>query len=316
VLFTARKNLARIALARAMRSGQSQDIAQAKTLLGGLLDELHGLKADYARLWQKENRPWWLNRVLEKYDRLGNQLLDLDKVVFIQPENAVAEGKRRISLATAFGDQPIYYTTDGRDPFPGSARYEAPFWIDRSALIRARVHVNKQAYGLSERAVMVHKAVGKLGTLRSRYSRYSPAYAAGGEMALLDGLRGSETFSDGLWQGFQGQDLDIVIDLGVQTDIRRISVGLLQQSYSWILMPERVQVWTSSDGKDFALAKEIPNSVNPKEDGTIVRDVVAEFEGLRTRFVRVVGTYPGKLPAWHHAAGNDAFVFADEIVVE
>ena len=40
---------------------------------------------------------------------------------------------------------------------------------------------------------MVHKAVGKLGTLNSRYSLYNPAYAAGGEMALLDGLRGSET---------------------------------------------------------------------------------------------------------------------------
>ena len=316
VLFTARKNLARIALARAIRSGQAQDIARARTLLVGLLDELHGLKADYVRLWQRENRSWWLNRVLEKYDRLGNELLDLDKVVFIRPENSTAEGKRRISLTTAFGDQPIYYTTDGRDPSSVSSRYEAPFWIDRSALVRARVHVNKQAYGLSERSIMVHKAVGKLGTLNSRYSLYNPAYAAGGEMALLDGLRGSETFSDGLWQGFQGQDLDIVIDLGVQTDIRRISVGLLQQSYSWILMPERVQVWTSSDGKEFALAKEIPNSVNPKEDGTITRDVAAEFEHLRTRFVRVVGKYPGKLPAWHHAAGNDAFIFADEIVVE
>jgi hypothetical protein len=81
-------------------------------------------------------------------------------------------------------------------------------------------------------------------------------------------------------------------------------------------MPERVQLWTSSDGKDFALAREIRNSVDPREDGTIVRDVVAEFDDLQTRFVRVVARNPGKLPEWHHSAGNDAFIFADEIVVE
>jgi hexosaminidase len=164
--------------------------------------------------------------------------------------------------------------------------------------------------------VMVHKAVGKLGNLISRYSLYNPAYAAGGNLALLDGLRGSENFSDGRRQGFQGQDLDIVIDLQVPTEIKRISIGLLQQSYSWILMPERVQFWTSTDGKSYSLVKEILNSVDPREDGTIIRDVAADFQGLRARFVRVFGKYPGKLPAWHHAAGNDAFVFADEIVIQ
>jgi hypothetical protein len=316
VLFTVKKNLARIALARAMASAQGEDIAQAKSSLGELLASLHTLKAEYATLWRRENRGWWLHRVLEKYDRLGNQLLDLDKVVFIRPENSVVDGKRPISLATAFGDQPLYYTTDGSDPTLRSRRYEGPFRIDRSASVRARVHTNKQACALSEKSVMVHKAVGKLGKLNSRYSLYSPAYAAGGDTALLDGLRGSENFSDGLWQGYQGQDLDIVIDLQGQTDIKRISIGLLQQSYSWILMPERVQLWTSADGQAYERAKEIPQNVDPKEEGTIIRDVVAEFDALKTRFVRVVGTYPGKLPAWHHAAGNDSFIFADEIAIE
>jgi hypothetical protein len=81
-------------------------------------------------------------------------------------------------------------------------------------------------------------------------------------------------------------------------------------------MPERVQVWTSSDGETYMLAKEIRNTVDPKEDGTIVHDVVAGFEDLRSRYVKVVGKSSGKLPAWHHAAGNDSFIFADEIVVE
>ena len=163
---------------------------------------------------------------------------------------------------------------------------------------------------------MVHKAIGKLYKLNSKYSRYRPAYAGGGPGGLLDGLRGSENFADGRWQGYQGEDLDIVIDLQKPTQIKRISIGLLQQSYSWILMPERVQIWTSSDGQNFTLIKEIANTVDPRLEGTIIRDADAEFDHLTARFLRVVAKNPGKLPAWHHAAGNDSFIFADEIVVE
>jgi hexosaminidase len=315
-LFTAKKNLARIALAHAMVSRQVSDIARTKVLLSDLLSDLHQLKAEYVNLWQRENRGWALDRVLAKYDRLGNQLLDLDKSVSIHPDTSVTDGRRRISLTTPFGDQAIYYTTDGSDPTLRSSRYDAPFWIDRSSLVRARVYVDKQAYSRSELPVMIHKAVGKLGQLNSHYSLYSPAYAAGGDLALLDGVRGSENFSDGRWQGFQGQDLDIVIDLQVPTAINRISIGLLQQSYSWILMPERVQFWTSPDGKTYSLAKEILNTVDPKEEGMIIRDVGADFQGLKARFVRVLCKYPGNLPAWHHSAGNAAFIFADEIVID
>ena len=316
VLFTGRKNLARIALVRAMESASREDVARAKVLLNDLLHDLHQLKAEYVGLWERENRAWWLPRVLEKYDRLGNQLLDLDKMVFIEPDNALADGKRQVRLRTAFADQTIYYTTGGAEPTLRSIPYNGPIAIDRSTLIRARVFVDKQGYAMAEKYLLVHKAIGKLRTLNAQYSLYNPAYAAGGEMGLLDGIRGSEAFADGAWQGFQGQDLEVVIDLEKPTEIKKIYIGFLQQSYSWILMPERVQFWASEDGGAYSLVQEVVNTVDPKQEGTVVRDVVAEFGGFKTRFVKVIAKTPGKLPAWHHAAGNDAFIFADEIVVE
>jgi hypothetical protein len=135
-------------------------------------------------------------------------------------------------------------------------------------------------------------------------------------MGLLDGLRGSENFKDGRWQGYQGQDIDVVIDLQHPTEVKRMSMGFLQSSYSWILMPSRVQFWISEDGDHFTLAEEVPTTVDQKEEGTVVRDFTAEFKSLRTRFVKVVAKNPGKLPAWHHAAGGETFMFSDEIVIE
>ena len=294
VLFTGKKNLARIALARAMESPSQQGAAQARVLLNDLLRDLHRLKAEYVGLWERENRPWWLHRVLEKYDRLGNQLLDLDKAVIIEPDNALANGKRQVRLRTPFADQTIFFTLSGAEPTLRSMRYDTPIAVDRNTLIRARVFVDKQGYGIAEKYLLVHKAIGKLHKLNSSYSSYSPAYAAGGEMGLLDGIRGSEIFSDGAWQGYQGQDLDIRIDIGKPTEINKITIGFLQQSYSWILMPERVQFWASEDGATYSLAKELMNTVDPKQEGTIIRDVVAEFHNVKTRFVKVIAKDSGQ----------------------
>ncbi len=316
VEFTGKKNLARITLARTMQSPTATNVDDTKGVLKDLLEELHQLKEEYVGLWERENRSWWLDRVLAKYDRLGNELLDLDKVVSIKADNELVDGKRLVRLSTPFADQAIYYTIDGAEPTVRSAQYTGPFAIDRSSLIRARVFIGAEAYPIAEQYIMVHKAIGKLFKLNSQYSRYSPNYAAGGPMGLLDGLRGSENFDDGRWQGYQGTDLDIVIDLQNPTEVSRITIGCLQNSYSWILMPAQIQIWTSNDGDKFTLMKELPNIIDPRAEGTVLHDFTAEFDHLKTRFVKVIAKNPGMLPAWHHAAGNESFVFADEIVVE
>lgn len=316
VLFTGRKNLIRMALAEAVRTRDTDIIISVHGGLAYLLDQLHSLKAEYVGLWKRENRGWWLDRILDKYDRLGTQLVDLDKTVMIKPAATVVDGKRAIELSTPFNDQSVYYTTDGSIPSQRATLYTQPFEIDRSSLVRARVVADRQSYPLTEVFVLTHKAIGRLYKLNSTYSRYNPAYAAGGESGLLDGLRGSESVSDGRWQGYQGQDLDIVIDLQKPTGVKKITVGCLQNSFSWILMPDRVQIFTSNDSVNFVLSKEIPNTVDPREEGVVIRDFNAAFTNLTTRFIKIVAKSQGKLPEWHRSAGNNSYIFADEIIVE
>ncbi|HTY37379.1 MAG TPA: glycoside hydrolase family 20 zincin-like fold domain-containing protein [Bacteroidota bacterium] len=316
VRFTAEKVSARIALHRIMHFGEVAKIPGMKADLAQLLAELHSLKAEYVGLWQRENRSWWLDKVLDKYDQLGNQLVDLDKAVIIEPSSTLTGTTRSVALRTAFNEQPIYYTIDGSEPTLRSAVYAGPFTIDHSTLIRARVYIGRQPYPLAEKYVLMHKAIGKLYKLNSTFSRYNRAYSAGGTMGLLDGLRGSDNFADGRWQGYQGQDLDIVIDLGTSTPVKNISIGFLQNSFSWILMPEKVQIFVSNEPEKYVLTKEILNTVDPREDGAIIRDFAAGFTQLTTRFIRIVAKNPGKLPSWHQSAGSDSYIFADEIIVE
>ena len=316
VAFTGKKNIVRAELAKTMRSPTGSNIIRTKELMRELFEELHGLKNTYAVLWDRENRGWWRDRVLAKYDRLGAQLLDLDKLVLIEKDTTGVDGVLRVRCTTPFGDQEIRYTTDGAEPTMRSAVSAGPFVLDRSSMIKACVFTGKKAWPVAEKHFLVHRAIGRLTALHATYSTYDPAYAAGGPLALTDGLRGSDDFKDGRWQGYQGQDVEAIMDLSEQTEIHRISMGFLQASYSWILMPSRVQFWISADGREYALAGEAVTTVDQKEDGTVVRDFAAAFSGVKGRFVKVIAKNPGPLPAWHQAAGGESFLFADEIVVE
>ena len=108
-------------------------------------------------------------------------------------------------------------------------------------------------------------------------------YAAAGDDTLIDGLRGNDSFKTGRWQGYQGTDLQVTLDFGSSRDIRQIAMGFLQDTGSWILMPRRVLVEASDDGRDFRPLGSIQTDIPERESRAVTRD-----------FGRI---YPGRPPA-------------------
>jgi hypothetical protein len=315
ILFTSLKNLNRSSAADLLNPGTKFDGKSIDKFMKLLNEDLASLKNEYIGLWNRENRGWWLDRVLDKYNRLGEQILNLDKNIFITQKTG-NNGLPQIELRTLYRDKDIYYTINGTEPDSRSEKYIAPIELKNSSLLRARVIDDGTKYPVLEKYFLVHKAIGKLYKLNSEYSKYNAAYSGGGPNALADGLTGSENFADGRWQGFQGQNVEAVFDFGAKTEISKFGITCLQNSYSWVLMPAGVKLYSSDDGLNFTLIKEIKNPVNPQQDGAIIHNFSAALSNTSTRYLKVVCTYPGDLPKWHHAAGNQSFIFADEIVVE
>ena len=143
---------------------------------------------------------------------------------------------------------------------------------------------------------------------------YAPQYAAGGDDALIDGIRGGGNFRVGTWQGYSGRDLDVTLDFGGARDVHAVSMGFLQDTSPWILMPRRIVVELSDDGRTFTRLGEAVNTTPEREPGPLARDFTVTGSA-RARYVRVHVERYGKLPAWHLGAGNEAWFFADEIVV-
>ncbi|MDP4186265.1 MAG: chitobiase/beta-hexosaminidase C-terminal domain-containing protein, partial [Bacteroidota bacterium] len=312
--FTGEKNIVTLSLQNAFTNNSTSDILAAQKAVAALKEKLGALRSEYVVLWNEENRGWWLDKVLAKYDELGNQLDALDKRVFITIGDKLPDNSFKVNLQTVYNDKPIYYTLDGTEPELTSSRYDGNLKISKPTFIRTRVIENKARYDISSKEILVHKALGCMKQLNSTYSGYSPAYSAGGMGALTDGIRGSENFADGHWQAFQGQDLNCVIDLKKVTDINEISIGFYQNTSSWILMPSKIEFYKSDDGVHFTLSEVVNNTIDPKTEGTVIHNFMTSKK-MKARFVKVIACSIGKLPAWHPSAGTDSFIFADEIII-
>lgn len=144
----------------------------------------------------------------------------------------------------------------------------------------------------------------------------TPQYAAGGKLALIDGIRGDIKWRKGEWHGYQGQNFEAVIDLKSPQQITKLSSTYLQDSRSWILMPKKVEYYASINNKDFILLKTIDNTIDPKDEKVQTKDFETEVLPTEARYIKVKAYYFGKLPEWHQGAGGEAYIFIDEISVK
>ena len=146
---------------------------------------------------------------------------------------------------------------------------------------------------------------------------YSDYYTAGGDDGLTDGVLGSLDFRDGHWQGFFGEDIELIIE-NPNTDKTTSSVSMNFYRYinSWIFPPESVVVSASTDGKMFT---ELDSYSYAEEEmhirGQEILSPSFSFSPVSANYLKVSVKNIGKVPHWHEASSEPAWIFVDEIII-
>ena len=207
----------------------------------------------------------------------------------------------------------IYFTTDGTEPTNNSTKYTKPLIVNESQTIKAVAYNADGKKSFVTTAIykkMAHDWVVKLN------SSYEQMYDGGGALGLIDGIRGETNWRKGNWQGYQKANMDVTIDLKKPTIISMVTVGFLQDTRAWIVMPRQMMVQVSSDGVVFKTVSD-SNNFLPIEDLTPqVKNVMASFASTSVRFVRIKAMQYGKLPSWHESPGGDTHLFVDEVEIK
>ena len=310
----AERNLTRCQLYRTYNDPTEANIAESKRMIHNLIASLHGLKKEYVKVWNFENRPYWLDINMKKYDDIARELQQLEYLPFIETTTD-DNGNTAIVPKTIFADKEIHYTTDGKEVTPSDPVYDKPIVLERPCIVKAACFNALGEAVTAERYFCYHLAMGRLKQLNSPAGNYRPEYSGGGDNALIDGTLGSDDYMDGHWQGFYGIDADLEIDLGKWSKINSVEIGFLVNAHDWILRPDTLEIYGSNNGKDYTLRSAFPVTTEVTREGNFVFREKFEIP-ISTRLLRIVVKNPGKLPEGLPGAGYDSWIFMDEIVVE
>jgi len=264
----------------------------------------------------KENRDWEnfqmrLQDQLKRFEQLGVNYSTGSWKVDIQP--IMENGVFKVTLEAEQLNIPIYYTLDGSNPSYTSMIYSDPIIIDKSTVIKAGLFVNKELKEtFNEKEIVFHKGIGMEGTLENSPSSY---YSGNGALSLSDGLLGSDNFRDGYWLGFSGSDFQYEIDLGQRTEVKQVSVNFLQNSGAWIFMPKEVAITILTEDRTKVAEQILEPDATWEVKGTIIENFQAEFLQPEARYIQVSAKNLKKIPDWHEGAGNEGWLFVDEVII-
>jgi len=227
----------------------------------------------------------------------------------------IDEARKRftIELATSSEGVQLRYNIDNRLPVSSDPLYFNPFPVDHTAVISTGIFLGDSLLTYTQKSFSVHLAMGR----EPQYEHpYVARYSAGGRMGLTDGVSGSLNYLDGRWQGFNGQDMAVIIDLDTLTPVHRVTLGSLQVTASWIFAPLSVRVEGSADGTNYRLLGEVSSKTDEHTSGPVREDFKVELKGKPVRFLKIRAVNRKICPDWHRGHGKPAFISVDELTVE
>lgn len=146
-------------------------------------------------------------------------------------------------------------------------------------------------------------------------SKYSPQYTAGGDDALIDQKRGSNNWKLGCWQGYWGENVEVIIDLGQEQEVNQIAGNFIQDEKAWIFMPTKVEYYISNNNIEYHLFETVVNKVDEREEN-VVTQLYSTTKPVKTRFIKMIAFNRMTNPSWHLSPGERSWLFTDEIEIK
>lgn len=263
---------------------------------------------------EKKNYQDFLNRLpqlIKWYDIEG---YNYAKHVFDVKAEFVSNAEKKtldVLLSTA-DHAPIHYTLDGTEPTASSPVCDSVLHLNENAHLKAVAVRSSGNSRVLEENIAFNKA-----SLKSIVANQpiNKGYLFGGPFTLVDGLIGDTNYRTGRWIGFQGNDMDMTIDLGEPTEISSAAINVCVAKGDWVFDARNFTVEVSTDGKTFVKVASEDYPVMAQNDANGLKTHQLTFAPVKAKLVRVVAQSEKALPDWHGGKGNPAFLFVDEIVL-
>lgn len=286
-------------------------------------------------LWSpKEKRNWndFERRLPVLFERLDKTKINYSKAYYDLKATVIPSAnykgvlwklesknpKDKILYVTGVEDSRFFEYKEPVQPFSSGLTCMA--WIAGQRLTM-KGNAGTQVQGLTMKSNAVtqqfffNKATGKKITIVNEASKN---YPGDGAFTLVNGVQNEKGLSkNSEFLGFSGADLDVTIDLGAVTEVKKVTLHAFSHTGSWIYLPASVEVQYIVAMDSGSNNRMPPVQFQTKEVKQQRGNVKIELAGTyECRYIRVIAKNIGIIPQGNPGAGEKAWLFADEIEVE
>ena len=206
----------------------------------------------------------------------------------------------------------VRLTFNGKHPNSKSMLYTGPILLTKTVTVKA---ISIKDGNKSEETTVEFV---KLKGFKSIILTEPPddKFPGKGPVSLLDGKMGSVDIHDPAWIGFEGKNIEVIIDFGADRKIKKLGLNCLTLVHDSVFLPGKVEFYKSSDGKDFTLIGTVtPKTGNEKQmNGATLLSL--DFHTVKSKYIRVIGYNAGIFSHDQPGKSQKTWLFTDEIIIK
>ena len=150
-------------------------------------------------------------------------------------------------------------------------------------------------------------------------SKPDAPYDKHADSVLIDEYIGNPANYREGWVGYFGKPMELRLEtLPLNGDSLTVTLSFAHHPSQWVFMPQKVTVSYSKNGRKFSRPEEIALPFDPalkENDKPRVCILRHKIPGKGVKYIRIEAEPVEKLPEWHAAAGEKAWIMTDEIIV-
>lgn len=244
----------------------------------------------------------------------SHKLLQENEIQLVKPRlkasNTIIDSTVTLSAELRLDKAKIFFTENGEEPTEKSLAYQGPILVSEAATYRFKAFHPFLRPSETEEIEFVMKGY-KVDSI-IWLQPLSDQYVGQGPRTLVNHVKANNNYLNKEWLGFD-KPVGLVCRFKQKTSISSIDIGYLSHPGAWIFPPARISIDVSHDGMYFEKKiEEVVPALQKAMDASLATyhlDINEDVLAIRIHFDNVQ-----KIPDWHDGAGNEAWLFMDEII--
>ena len=223
--------------------------------------------------------------------------------------------KVKIEIKFAQHGTSVNYTLNNREPTEIDAVYAVPISVTKNLTTLKAKATGKN---FLPSAVVGATFIREGKRVKSvQYTLPDKKYPGSGSNTLIDNKGGLPFINNTTWMGYQCDTVTITMDMEKQASVKEVLLNFLQSESSWVFLPEQIIIyWFDARTNRFQFFGNELISSDKETPGTHCNyRMISASNKIRTKKILINIVVQKKIPSWHVAKGEHAWMFIDEIKV-